>query len=685
MKIQERLRWTCILAPLVFASAAGAQEGIDPPAKVGTYTYGIEVNDVVCGYVEYDVSRVKEDGRESILIEHEVFMMLSMLGNEFNKELDLIYRIDPVTDQLTYHTSHMVQGESVIDSVVVFEGNEARGTSSLEEGETITALPEGVILPNPLFHPHLLEAFAEEGTSKVNLEVFDITELKVNRVTYTRVGEETLEIAGSSFETIRLESLSEGTGIRVDLWLDRNDGTVVKSALPNGVVVQRAAASVKKKIELVNADSLITTPTNVVISDIQAITYMKVKAVMEPTGIWLTVEDLNGPGQRFEGTVVENRIEGVFEIEHRRFDGGNAPPFPPDFTGEESLREFLEPQDLIESDDPVLVNKARSLAEGSKNSWEAAVRFSRWVADNITYEIPGGVAARKTYDMRAGECGAHSLLLAAFCRAVGIPARVVWGCMYISNYGGSFGQHAWTEIYMGETGWIPVDSTAFETDYVDSGHIRIGIYGSLATSVSTRTMEILDHRLGSGEDPAATAEAADRYAPYLGAYDSPAGGEPFQVLLQGGKLAVSIPGQTVLTFHDPDEKGVWICTMTNNLYLRFPRSEAGEIEAMEFHEIARMRRASEPEEIGEEVPEELRPYLGGYFFAPAQAEFTVLWDDGTLAVRDPIAKAVVHLDPTDEEGWWIDEFGKNSLSFEEDEEGKVITLLFDARTIFTRP
>ena len=30
----------------------------------------------------------------------------------------------------------------------------------------------------------------------------------------------------------------------------------------------------------------------------------------------------------------------------------------------------------------------------------------------------GGGAARKTYDTRAGECGAHSMLVTAFCRAV---------------------------------------------------------------------------------------------------------------------------------------------------------------------------------------------------------------------------------------------------------------------------
>ena len=69
----------------------------------------------------------------------------------------------------------------------------------------------------------------------------------------------------------------------------------------------------------------------------------------------------------------------------------------------------------------MLIAKARKIAEGSRDSWEAGCRLSKWVAENIHYEIPGGGSARRTYDLRAGECGAHSILLTAFCRAVGIP------------------------------------------------------------------------------------------------------------------------------------------------------------------------------------------------------------------------------------------------------------------------
>ena len=185
------------------------------------------------------------------------------------------------------------------------------------------------------------------------------------------------------------------------------------------------------------------------------------------------------------------------EIEHVRYDGKKAPPFPPSFQNDPKLKPYLEPDRFIEAADPVLVKKAREISAGAGDSWQAAVRLSRWVAENIGYAIPGGGSARKTFDIRAGECGAHSMLLAAFCRAVGIPARVVFGAMYAPNFGGGFGQHAWNEIYMGAAGWIPVDATAFETDFVDSGHIRITeLQSAAANAFNGRKIMVLDYRLG---------------------------------------------------------------------------------------------------------------------------------------------------------------------------------------------
>jgi len=447
-----------------------------------------------------------------------------------------------------------------------------------------------------------------------------------------------------------------------------------------------ADPSVVNRIKMADVDDTLFARVDVAIADIQAISYMKVKATVEPTGLWVTEEGLNITGQSFTGTIKDNLIEGIFEIEHKRYDGSDAPAFPPDFSKDQAVKKYLEADEFIESDDPVLIKKAQEITQGSKDSWEAACRLSKWVAENISYAIPGGMTARKTYDLKAGECGAHSILLAAFCRAVGIPARVVWGCMYVPNYGGAFGQHGWSEIYMGKAGWITVDATANEIDYVDSGHIRIGEYQSMVTALNPKKMEVLDFRAGSMKMGQTEAPASRIYDAYVGEYTSPATKTVLKVFVQGGGLAVDIPGKVVLALNDPDEKGLWYCKLSNQLYFTFKRKYLGfgKVVEMELHQIIPLPRKSGPEKVNNNVPEKFRPYLGKYSLAALQAEFTVLYKDGTLAIDDPLAKKIIKLQSPDEKGRWVDEFNKNSISFELDDQGNVQTMNIDSVDKFTR-
>ncbi|MHC4657136.1 MAG: hypothetical protein ACYS91_19290, partial [Planctomycetota bacterium] len=85
--------------------------------------------------------------------------------------------------------------------------------------------------------------------------------------------------------------------------------------------------------------------------------------------MWITQEGLNVPGQSFTGSIKENLIEGVFEIEHKRYNGSDAPAFPPDFGKDKSLKKYLEPEKMLESNDPVLIKKAKEITKGSKDSW----------------------------------------------------------------------------------------------------------------------------------------------------------------------------------------------------------------------------------------------------------------------------------------------------------------------------
>jgi len=277
------------------------------------------------------------------------------------------------------------------------------------------------------------------------------------------------------------------------IWIDPADGLLLRNDNSDGTSLRLGGLESGERFSPVELDSLILTPTNVAIEDPLAIRYMKVRVEINSTGEPLTPDGLNVPGQQFTGTVEGTTIEGVFEIAHVAFDGSGAPGFPPSSSAyaDSALAPFLQSGFFIDSDDAEVKTMAVRVTAGSETCWDAARRLARWVEEEIDYAIPGGGSASGTLEMRKGECGSHSRLMAGMCRAVGIPARMVIGGMYFNNPGPTFGQHAWTEVHMGPAGWIPLDATIGEDEVLDSGHVRLGYMSSFQPVF----MEILDHRV----------------------------------------------------------------------------------------------------------------------------------------------------------------------------------------------
>ncbi len=99
----------------------------------------------------------------------------------------------------------------------------------------------------------------------------------------------------------------------------------------------------------------------------------------------------------------------------------------------EDLAPFLVPGPTVESDHPWVVAFAdrvvRGLAPGA-GALERAVRLYYAVRDEIRYDpytaelSVEGLCARRTLELGRGWCVSKAILLAAACRAQGIPARL---------------------------------------------------------------------------------------------------------------------------------------------------------------------------------------------------------------------------------------------------------------------
>ena len=70
-----------------------------------------------------------------------------------------------------------------------------------------------------------------------------------------------------------------------------------------------------------------------------------------------------------------------------------------------------------------------------------------------------------------GDCTEYAVLLAALCRARGIPARVAIGLVYVSAAQG-FAYHMWNEVWV-DGRWMPLDATIAQ-GHIGAAHLKLG-------------------------------------------------------------------------------------------------------------------------------------------------------------------------------------------------------------------
>jgi hypothetical protein len=144
---------------------------------------------------------------------------------------------------------------------------------------------------------------------------------------------------------------------------------------------------------------------------------------------------------------------------------------------DKQLIEATKPSRYLQSDDAKIKELARQAVGDTKDAGVAARRIERFVADYVTDTSlsVGYASAAEVAQNRKGDCTEFSVLCAALCRAVGIPAKVVAGVAYTDDFMGrsGFGGHAWVEANVGGK-WVGLDSTFTKGGRgFDAGHIAL--------------------------------------------------------------------------------------------------------------------------------------------------------------------------------------------------------------------
>ena len=144
-----------------------------------------------------------------------------------------------------------------------------------------------------------------------------------------------------------------------------------------------------------------------------------------------------------------------------------------------AVRETLTPTLLLDSDHPAVRRFAEARSAGAGSDRERAVRLYSAVRDEIRYDPDGAALEVETLRASAtlaagrGWCVSKAVLLAAACRALGIPTRV--GFADVRNHLSTarmrehmkteiFYWHGYTSIAVGERGGFVKATPAFNIE-----------------------------------------------------------------------------------------------------------------------------------------------------------------------------------------------------------------------------
>lgn len=459
-------------------------------------TFAVRIDGRVVGHCTETEQRTTEDGRDVVRFHGRTLVKVELLGANIDQHVEQTWVLAADTRAVLRMESVLVAGNTrvAVAGRLTDAGFRLDGSDAVLDPATVVIAPDLRWLRDrgPGRAGHTVE------TDCLMPELGGVQRLHVR---WAAEHERSLEVLGEPTPVRVYELLVPAAGLQSTMFVRSSDHELVRCDLPaQQLVMTQVAPSVVERLERVDLTGTILVRTNLDVEDPSVLTSMRLRAVIE-TRKDVTAEDLNVPGQRFEGTVQDGRIDGVFTIHSRRVAGEHTPPFPvpADTFAAAALRPYLLPEPDIESDDAGIAGKARELAAGAANCLEVVDRLARWAHDEIPYEIPGGGSARRTFETRRGECGGHSRVLAAMLRSLGIPARTPMGGMYVPLYGGSFAQHMWTEVWLGDAiGWLPVDCTAGQTTFADAGHIRLG---DGVAPFGPKSIEVLDHEPKSAAVP----------------------------------------------------------------------------------------------------------------------------------------------------------------------------------------
>jgi hypothetical protein len=258
-------------------------------------------------------------------------------------------------------------------------------------------------------------------------------------------------------------------------WIDAQ-GRVVRTERPDGVTLRRTALQLafenwriaRDRATAANAGTGDILERTAIAAGVSPGRTKRLSMMVRLGAPNLAAYDLDGGRQHFSGDTLTVVRERDAEI------GANMPAMAP-FQAKEfraKYRAELAEEPLLQAHNHEVVELAIRIVGNERTPRVMVQKLSGWVFDSLAKTVTSGVPnALTVLRSRRGDCNEHAQLFVALARALGIPARVASGLLYLN---GKFYYGAWGEVWLGA--WVAADPT-FGQFPADAAHLRLVVGG----------------------------------------------------------------------------------------------------------------------------------------------------------------------------------------------------------------
>jgi hypothetical protein len=338
-------------------------------------------------------------------------------------------------------------------------------TSGGKEKEHTLTLDE-IPVPSFAVKYYLLNKGIKKGATYTRA-VFDPMTMSTRKLMLTVEGEETVSIGSKKYACFRIRQ--RFNGVHSLLWIS-DEGETIREESPMGFVLRKESPHDAVNSFWGDRPDVVTAtavPVDTRLST-EHLHFLKVKL----DNVSLDGFDVDGGRQQLSGT-------NIITINREDLGAHDTYRLP---CREKRYSAYLESSSLVQSDDPSIRTLVNFITKNTTDARTAVSRINHWVYENITKKptmsIPSATEVLKT---RQGDCNEHAVLMAALCRAAGIPSRLCAGIVYMN---GKFFYHAWVETYLSR--WVTADPTLDQFP-ADVSHIRF-IEGDIERQIQVLTL-----------------------------------------------------------------------------------------------------------------------------------------------------------------------------------------------------